>query len=140
MLLTLTTTHQPATDLGYLLMKNPENVHVTALPFGCATVFYSEATADRCTAALSVEVDAVELVRGKGGQAGLQDQYVNDRPLLLRRCSALRSGECWTAMSGRSKLRQEMSHVVVAAREDVVVERSAAPVKPCKHRFARWVH
>ncbi|WP_222950827.1 hypothetical protein [Sphingomonas sp. JC676] len=32
MLLTTTTTHRPATDLGFLLMKNPANVHAVALP------------------------------------------------------------------------------------------------------------
>lgn len=80
MILTISTTHHPATDLGFLLMKHPDNVHETSLPFGKATVFYPEATEERCTAALMVEVDPVELVRGKGGAAGLQDQYVNDRP------------------------------------------------------------
>src|SRR4051812_29484090 len=59
MLLTLTTTHRPATDLGYLLMKNPANVHETELPFGRATIFYPEADEARCTAALTVEVDPV---------------------------------------------------------------------------------
>jgi hypothetical protein len=65
MLLTLTTTHRPATDLGYLPMKHPDDVHETELPFGRATLFYPEAGEDRCTAALTVEVDPVELVRGR---------------------------------------------------------------------------
>jgi hypothetical protein len=34
MLLTITTTHHPATDLGFLLMKNPDNVHSVELNFG----------------------------------------------------------------------------------------------------------
>src|SRR5713226_3160553 len=52
MLLTLTTTHNPATDLGYLLHKNPAKLHSFELSFGKAHVFYPEATAERCTAAL----------------------------------------------------------------------------------------
>lgn len=69
MLLTITTTYQPATDLGFLLMKHPDNVHEVELSFGKATLFYPEATDARCTAAITLDVDAVELVRGKGGSA-----------------------------------------------------------------------
>ena len=63
MLLTITTTHQPATDLGYLLHKNPSKVHSFDLSFGEAHLFYGEATADRCTATLLLHVDPVGLVR-----------------------------------------------------------------------------
>ena len=80
MLLTISTTYQPATDLGFLLMKNPGNIHTADLPFGKATLFFPEANDKHCTAALTIEVDPVELVRGKGGAPGIQDQYVNDRP------------------------------------------------------------
>ncbi len=81
MLLTITTTHTPATDLGYLLHKHPDRVQAFALPFGAAHVFYPEATEARCTAALLVEVDPIGLVRGRGaGGSGTLDAYVNDRP------------------------------------------------------------
>src|SRR5687768_6961971 len=80
MLLTITTTHQPATDLGYLLHKNPARVHDFELSFGKAFVFYPEASNDRCTAALLLDVDPICLVRGSGNSEGLLDQYVNDRP------------------------------------------------------------
>ena len=55
MLLTITTTHTPATDLGYLLHKSPFRAHAFELTFGKAHVFYPEAEADRCTAALLVD-------------------------------------------------------------------------------------
>jgi 3' terminal RNA ribose 2'-O-methyltransferase Hen1 len=110
MILTISTTHQPATDLGFLLMKHPENVHETSLPFGRALVFYPEATEERCTAALMVEVDPVELVRGKAGAAGLQDQYVNDRPYAASSLLSVALGRSLgTAMGGRSKHRQELA-------------------------------
>ena len=70
MLLTLTTTHRPATDLGYLLHKNPGRPQAFDLSFGRAHVFYPEATAERCTAALLLEVDPVGLVRKRRGPAG----------------------------------------------------------------------
>ena len=84
-LLTITTVHRPATDLGYLLHKNPANMHSFELSFGKAHVFHPEASLDRCTAALLLDVDPVGLVRGKRGQheGGTLDQYVNDRPYVL---------------------------------------------------------
>jgi 3' terminal RNA ribose 2'-O-methyltransferase Hen1 len=107
MLLTITTTHRPATDLGFLLMKNPANVHVVELPFGRATLFYPEASEERCTAAITLEVDAVRLVRGK---AGLEDQYVNDRPYAASSLLSVALGRLVnTAMGGRSKDRQAMA-------------------------------
>ena len=57
MLLTITTSHRPATDLGYLLHKNPERMHEVELSFGSARVFYPEASDARCTAALVLDVD-----------------------------------------------------------------------------------
>jgi 3' terminal RNA ribose 2'-O-methyltransferase Hen1 len=80
MLLTIRTTHKPATDLGFLLHKHPDHVHTREFPFGNATVFYPEATEDACTAALVLDVDPVGMVRGRGGKGGAEDQYVNDRP------------------------------------------------------------
>ena len=63
MLLTLTTTARPATDLGYLLHKNPGRVQSFELSFGKAHVFYPEASDDRCTMALLLDVDPVGLIR-----------------------------------------------------------------------------
>jgi 3' terminal RNA ribose 2'-O-methyltransferase Hen1 len=78
-LLKLTTTHRPATDLGFLLHKHPERVQAFSLPFGTAHVLYPEATAERCTVALVVEIDPVGLVRRGRGAFPLA-AYVNDRP------------------------------------------------------------
>lgn len=80
------TTERPATDLGYLLHKHPDNAQTFSTSYGTAHVLYPEASVERCTAALLLEVDAVALVRrGKGkGRGGAPDaalaQYVNDRP------------------------------------------------------------
>ncbi|WP_447040574.1 3' terminal RNA ribose 2'-O-methyltransferase Hen1 [Streptomyces sp. DSM 118878] len=91
MFLTVTTTgtpERPATDLGFLLHKHPDNAQAFSTSYGTAHVLYPEATAERCTAALLLEVDPLALVRrgrAKGkGQGGAPDaalaQYVNDRP------------------------------------------------------------
>ncbi|MFF4839997.1 3' terminal RNA ribose 2'-O-methyltransferase Hen1 [Streptomyces collinus] len=80
------TAAHPATDLGYLLHKHPDKAQTFSTSYGTAHVLYPEADAERCTAALLLEVDTVALVRrGKGkGRGGAPDaalaQYVNDRP------------------------------------------------------------
>ena len=79
MLLTLSTTHRPATDLGYLLHKHPERTQSFDLPFGGAQVFYTEATAEKCTAAMVLDIDPIALKRRRAGGFELA-QYVNDRP------------------------------------------------------------
>ena len=66
MLPSVTTSHAPATDLGFLLHKHPDRLHEAELPFGWAFLFYPEATPDRCTATLLVDVDPIGLVRGRG--------------------------------------------------------------------------
>jgi 3' terminal RNA ribose 2'-O-methyltransferase Hen1 len=88
MLLTITTTEQPATDLGYLLHKNPYRSQSSPLAFGKAHIFYPEATEEKCTVALLLDIDSVELVRGKRGSTIQLDTYVNDRPYV---CSSFMS-------------------------------------------------
>lgn len=111
MLLTITSTHHPATDLGYLLHKNPSKLHSFDLSFGKAHIFYPEATPDRCTMALLLDVDPVGLVRGRRGQSeGGLDQYVNDRPYVLSSFMSVALGRALgTAMTGRSKGRPELA-------------------------------
>lgn len=81
MLLTITYTGQNARDLGYLLYKHPDRTQQFTLSFGKVYVFYPEASDDRTTAALLLDIDPIDLVRGKAGsmEGGLFD-YVNDRP------------------------------------------------------------
>ncbi|MFI6079413.1 3' terminal RNA ribose 2'-O-methyltransferase Hen1 [Streptomyces sp. NPDC051217] len=89
MFLTISTTgtpERPATDLGFLLHKHPDRAQTFSTSHGIAHVLYPEASVERCTAALLLEVDPVALVRrGKSkGRGGAPDaalaQYVNDRP------------------------------------------------------------
>jgi 3' terminal RNA ribose 2'-O-methyltransferase Hen1 len=105
MILTITTTHHPATDLGYLLHKNPGRLHRIELTFGEGYVAYPEATEERCTAALVVDVDTVGLVRKREGLA----QYVNDRPYAASSFLSVAIGRAFgTALAGRCKDRPEL--------------------------------
>ncbi|HEY0779751.1 MAG TPA: 3' terminal RNA ribose 2'-O-methyltransferase Hen1 [Gemmatirosa sp.] len=113
MLLTITTTHRPATDLGYLLHKNPARAQSAELSFGRAHVFYPEASDERCTVALLLDVDPVGLVRGRRGpegDGGMLAQYVNDRPYVASSFLSVAIADAFsTAMSGRSKERPDLA-------------------------------
>ncbi|MFI7698932.1 3' terminal RNA ribose 2'-O-methyltransferase Hen1 [Nonomuraea sp. NPDC049480] len=111
MLLTITTTASPATDLGFLLHKHPARVQEFGQSFGTATVFYPEAGEERCTAALMLEVDPIALVRsrGKGSPDFSLSQYVNDRPYAASSLLAVALGDVFrTARAGRCKARPEL--------------------------------
>jgi 3' terminal RNA ribose 2'-O-methyltransferase Hen1 len=122
MLLTLTTTHQPATDLGFLLRKHPDRPQSFDVGFGTAHVVYPEASAERCTAALILDIDPVALVRGrrrdggskgggsKGGEGGLLAQYVNDRPYAASSFLSVALGRVFgSAMTGKSEAKPELA-------------------------------
>jgi len=125
MLLTITTTHQPATDLGYLLHKNPARLHSFALPFGEAHVFYPETNAERCTAALLLDIDPVGLVRnrrGPAGEGGTLEQYVNDRPYVASSfLSVAISRVLGSALGGRSKDRPELASTALPLQAKISV-------------------
>ncbi len=112
MLLSISTTHQPATDLGFLLHKNPANIRTVEFPFGPAHVFYPEASEERCTATVLLEMDPVGLVRNRKGPAGegfALAHYVNDRPYVASSFMSVVLAKLFgTAMAGRSKDRPDL--------------------------------
>ena len=114
MLLTITTTHTPATDLGYLLHKHPSRAQTFPLPVGQAHVFYPEASEARCTAALLLDVDPIALVRGQhgtpGAERGLLTQYVNDRPYVASSFLSVAIARVFgTALAGRCPARPDLA-------------------------------
>jgi 3' terminal RNA ribose 2'-O-methyltransferase Hen1 len=108
MLLTISTTHQTPEDLGYLLHKHPERVQSFSLNFGQAHVFYPELSSERCTAALLLDVDPIQLVRGRDKAMALE-QYVNDRPYVASSFLCVAIAEVFgTALNGRCNARPEL--------------------------------
>jgi 3' terminal RNA ribose 2'-O-methyltransferase Hen1 len=156
MLLTITTARRPATDLGHLLHKHPERLQSFSLPFGQAHVFYPEASEERCTAALLLDVDPVGLIR-RGVRFPRLDQYVNDRPYVASSFLSVAIARVFnTALAGRSSTRPELPeevlplHVRIAALactggEDVL-RRLFEPLgytvhavqHPLDERFPEW--
>ncbi|WP_189531624.1 3' terminal RNA ribose 2'-O-methyltransferase Hen1 [Streptomyces roseolilacinus] len=158
------TPERPATDLGFLLHKHPDKAQAFSTSYGTAHVLYPEATAERCTAALLLEVDPVTLVRrGRGGRP--QDrgpdtalaQYVNDRPYAASSLLAVALGHVFSsALAGRCAARPELAAAALPLRVEVpavpakggadLVRRlfeplgwavTAAPV-PLDERFPEW--
>ena len=133
MLLTITTTCAPATDLGYLLHKHPDRPQSFAVSAGEAHVFYPEATPERCTAALLLEVDPIALVRGPGQQArdGELGQYVNDRPYAASSMLAVAIKEAFrTALTGRCDARPDLAaaRIPLTIRVPALRCRGGAPL------------
>lgn len=125
MLLTITYTGNPATDLGYLLHKSPSRVHSLEQVFGKAHVFYPETSAQRCTAALLLEIDPIGLVRnrrGPSGEAHMLEQYVNDRPYAASSFLSVAIARTFgTAITGRSKERQELAETPLPLEARIAV-------------------
>lgn len=122
MLLTIQTTYQPATDLGYLLHKNPARVQQFELSTGRAVVFYPEARPEACTVALLVEIDPIALVRGRIGarEGGLLDQYVNDRPYAANSFLAAAIAQVFgSALNGRCDDRPDLAQAAIPLKATI---------------------
>jgi len=116
MLLSITTTHRPATDLGYLLVKHPEKCQTFDLAYGKAHVFYPEASAERCTACLLLDIDPVGLVRSRrpGPEDATLAQYVNDRPYVASSFMSVAIAQVLgSALRGHAKDRPELAEMAI---------------------------
>lgn len=110
MLLTITYEGKNTQELGFLLHKNPERAQQFELSFGKAYVFYPEVSDARTTAALLLDIDPLDLARGKEGSkdGGLFD-YVNDRPYASTSFMSTAIIRVFsTAVSGRCDKRPEL--------------------------------
>ena len=110
-ILTISTTARPATDLGYLLHKHPDRVQEFTQSCGVARVFYPEANENRCTVALLLDVDATRLARSSGRSADYAlGQYVNDRPYAVSSLLSVALADVFrTARAGRCTLQPELA-------------------------------
>jgi 3' terminal RNA ribose 2'-O-methyltransferase Hen1 len=129
MLLTITTTHRPATDIGYLLAKNPNRLQTFSVAFGHVHVFYPVAREEECTVALLMDVDPIGLVRGRrgsGADTGLLTQYVNDRPYVASSFLSVAIAAVFgSAMKGSTKDRPELAETPIPLSVQI-------PAVPCR--------
>lgn len=125
-LFTLTTTHRPATDLGFVLAKHPARTQRFELSFGAAHVFYPEASEARCTAALLLDIDPIGLVRGgrRAPDGKPLAPYVNDRPYVLSsHFSTALARVLGSALNGRGDPERVATEMPLEAALDPVAIR-----------------
>ncbi|HEU5352840.1 MAG TPA: 3' terminal RNA ribose 2'-O-methyltransferase Hen1 [Actinocrinis sp.] len=144
MLVTITATRPPgadwpATDLGYLLAKNPNRVQSFEHAFGRSRVFYPQADEAACTAALLLEIDPIALVKSRNLDSAdfSLSQYVNDRPYAASSLLAVALGQVFrTAIRGTSKERPLLAmtalpltiHLPAVPATASLIERLFAPL------------
>jgi 3' terminal RNA ribose 2'-O-methyltransferase Hen1 len=124
MLLTITTTHNPASDLSYLLHKHPAKVQQAELSGGIAHVFYTEVSEEKCTAALLLDIDPVGLVRknNSSGNDFALEQYVNDRPYVASSFMSAAIAKAYSsAMNGKCKDKPELVNVAMPFEVTIAV-------------------
>ncbi len=113
MLLSITTTHRPATDLGYLLHKNPARTQRFNVNSGAAWILYPEASEERCTCTLLLDIDPVELSRRSrtSGSSGFSlFPYVNDRPYVASSFMSVAIADVFSsALNGNCRERPELA-------------------------------
>ncbi len=115
MLLTITTTHQPATDLSFLLHKHPDKLQSVDLANGVAHIFYPDASKEKCTVALLLDIDPIGLVRKDSmNDSFALMNYVNDRPYVASSFMSVAIAKAFsTAMNGTCAKRPELVDVVM---------------------------
>ncbi len=128
MFLSITTTHQPATDLGFLLHKHPDKIQKFNTSCGIAHVFYPESNPDKCTAVLVLDIDTVSLVRlYKFPFASLQ-QYVNDRPYTASSFMSSAIAQVYSsALNGNCKNHPELLDIKMPFEVKISVIKLKAP-------------
>ncbi len=112
MLLEITTTHQPTSDLGYLLHKHPDKFQSFDLSHGQVHVFYPELTEEKVKFCLLLDIDPIELVKGGrnlSGKGFALGHYVNDRIYVASSFMSVGiSKTLSSALNGRCKDRPEL--------------------------------
>ena len=125
MLLTITTTHKPTTDLGYLLHKHPEKFQSVDLSIGKAHIFYPDNSEEKSTVALLLDIDPIDMVRGArnlSGKGFSLGQYVNDRPYVASSfMSVALSNAFSTAMNGKCSTKPELVHAKIPLQVKISV-------------------
>ena len=125
MLLNITTTHKPASDLGYLLHKHPDKLQSIDLSIGKAHIFYPESSDEKTTVSLLLDIDPIDMVRGKRNFSGKRfslGQYVNDRPYVASSFMSVAIAKAFsTAINGKCSKKPDLVNVKMPFEVNVTV-------------------
>ncbi len=115
MILNITTTHFPATDLGYLLHKHPDKFQSFELSVGKVHVFYPEKSEEKTTISILLDVDPIDMVKSAKNLSGdgfSLGHYVNDRPYVASSFMSVALSKAFSsAMNGNCKDKPELVNV-----------------------------
>jgi 3' terminal RNA ribose 2'-O-methyltransferase Hen1 len=115
MILNITTTHKPATDLGYLLHKHPDKFQTLELSVGKVHIFYPEKSEEKTTISVLLDIAPIDMVRGArnlGGDSFALGHYVNDRPYVASSFMSVALSKAFSsAMNGKCKDKPELVDV-----------------------------
>ncbi|RLP76071.1 3' terminal RNA ribose 2'-O-methyltransferase Hen1 [Mycetocola tolaasinivorans] len=122
MYLSITLTGEHAPGLNHLLHKHPDRVHRRERNGSTVTVFTPVFEPERVTVGLLVEVDPIDLVRGRGvaRDSFTLGQYVNDRPYAANSLLAVALRQVFsTAIAGNSTARADIVAVPLPLRVEI---------------------
>ncbi len=133
MILSITTTHYPATDLGFLLHKHPDKFQTVELSVGKAHIFYPEKSDEKTTISLLLDIDPVDMVRnGKNlsGDGFTLGHYVNDRPYVASSFMSVALSKAFSsAMNGKCKDKPELVEMKLPFEVSIAVIPAPLPKK-----------
>lgn len=122
--LSISTTHKPATDLGFLLYKHPKKLHTRGTSFSTNHCFFSEATDDLCTANLWVNVRELQEFELYRRFNNFENPFINDRPYVAGSLMSTAMSEMFrTAMSGSCRERPELARSPIPLTIEVATVR-----------------
>jgi 3' terminal RNA ribose 2'-O-methyltransferase Hen1 len=125
MFLSITTTHKPTTDLGYLLHKHPDKFQTFELSVGKVHVFYSEKSEEKITVCILLDIDPIDMVRGArnlGNDSFALGHYVNDRPYVASSFMSVALSKVFSsAMNGNCKDKPELVDVKLPIEVTIAV-------------------
>lgn len=122
MLLTISTTHFPATDLGYLLHKHPDKFQTIELTMGDAHIFYPEKSDEKTTIGLLLDIDTIKMVKNSRNNDFILGQYVNDRPYVASSFMSVAISKAFSsAMNGKCKDKPELVEVKMPLEANISI-------------------
>lgn len=137
MLLTITYRGTDTPNLGFLLHKNPYRAQSFDMNFGKGYVFYPEVSDTQTTMALLLDINPIDLARGKLGtsEGGLFD-YVNDRPYVSSSFMSTALVRIFgTAMQGRCDKLQPLADTPLALTACVHMLPCRGEAELCREIF-----
>jgi 3' terminal RNA ribose 2'-O-methyltransferase Hen1 len=115
MILNISTTHFPATDLGYLLHKHPDKFQTLELSVGKAHIFYPEKSNERTSISLLLDIDSIDMVRSARNiknDGFAFGHYLNDRPYVASSFMSVAIVKAFSsAINGKCKDKPELVDV-----------------------------